>query len=263
MPLFRELEEIVEKLRHPENGCPWDRNQTSLSLIPNFIEEVYEAVEAIENNDYKHLCEELGDILLHIMLQVKIAEELNHFTLNDVIKEINEKLIRRHPHIFENTDNSIDAKQVKINWEQIKLKEKKDSRKSVLEGVPKSLPALIQAHRIQEKAASVGFDWKNKEHISNIDAVFLKIEEEICELKQEILENQKEKMENEIGDLFFSIVNLCRKLNIDSETALRKSTEKFSNRFMKVEQICQDKDINMQNADMDTLDDIWETVKKS
>ena len=271
MPPIKELEDIVEKLRHPEYGCPWDRNQTSASLIPNFIEEVYEAVEAIENNDYPHLCEELGDILLHIMLQVKIAEENNHFTLDEVIKAINTKLVRRHPHIFPKEENCntdilpISAEQVKINWEKIKLEEKKHSRDSVLEGVPKSLPALIQAQRIQEKAASTGFDWRvtdNNNMVEISEPIFNKIEEEIEELKTEIKQNKLKEIEEEIGDLFFSVVNLSRKLKIDSESSLRNSTEKFKKRFKKVEQICREKNINMSDTDMDTLDDIWETAKK-
>lgn len=255
MPLFKELEQIVEKLRHPENGCPWDKKQTSASLIPNFIEEVYEAVEAIENNNYPHLCEELGDILLHIMLQVKIAEEQDNFTLNDVIKNINEKLIRRHPHIFSDLEVN-NEEQVKLNWEKIKLEEKKHSRQSVIEGVPKNLPALIQAQRIQEKAASVGFDWPSYE------PVFDKINEEIDEVKAEIQSENMSKLEDEIGDLLFAVVNLSRKLKIDSESALRKSTEKFKDRFKKVEILSQESNINMSQANLETLDELWETVKK-
>jgi MazG family protein len=266
MSTIDKLEQIVEKLRDPIDGCPWDRKQTSASLIPNFIEEVYEAVEAIENNDYPHLCEELGDILLHIMLQVKIAEEAKHFTLEEVIKEINKKLIRRHPHVFDKEfkSKSIQSEQVKINWEKIKLEEKKHSRKSVLEGVPKNLPALIQAQRIQEKAASTGFDWKTKTNnlVDISTPIFDKIYEEIDELRTEIAQNNQNNIEEELGDLLFSIVNLSRKLKIDAESSLRKSTEKFKKRFNKVEQICQNKNINISDSDMDTLDDIWETIKK-
>ncbi|MDD4156334.1 MAG: nucleoside triphosphate pyrophosphohydrolase [Candidatus Cloacimonetes bacterium] len=266
MSSINELEKIVERLRDPKDGCPWDRKQTSASLIPNFIEEVYEAVEAIENNDYPHLCEELGDILLHIMLQVKIAEEAKHFNLEEVIKAINSKLIRRHPHVFDNEfkNDTIQSEQVKINWEKIKLEEKKHSRKSVLEGVPKNLPALIQAQRIQEKAASTGFDWKTKtDSLTDISTpIFDKIYEEINELKDEIEQNHQTKIEDELGDLLFSVVNLSRKLKIDAESSLRKSTEKFKNRFKKVEQICQKNNINISDTDMDTLDDIWETIKK-
>ena len=298
MSQFKELKKIVDQLRHPETGCPWDKKQTSKSLIPNFIEEIYEAVEAIEEEDNDLLKEELGDILLHIMLQVKIAEEKEVFTLDDVIKNINNKLLRRHPHIFKSSSEELlpilstlngeieegivkinTSEEAKYNWEKIKLQEKKKERKSVVDGVPKKLPALIQAQRIQEKAASVGFDWNSYE------PVFEKIVEEIEEVKTEIKLSQIEKtlsyengehssleldvnsqnlssLEMEIGDLLFAVVNLSRKLKIDSETALRISTEKFKKRFIKVEKLCEEKQINMEELDLKTLDELWETIKK-
>ncbi|MCL2063373.1 MAG: nucleoside triphosphate pyrophosphohydrolase [Candidatus Cloacimonetes bacterium] len=260
MLLFDEFVNIVNKLRDPEKGCPWDIKQTSKSLIPNFIEEVYEAVEAIEESDDTLLLEELGDILLHVMLQAKIAEEKGVFTLDDVLKSINNKLIRRHPHVF--ADLEIETSdQAKLNWERIKLQEKKKERKSVLEGVPKNLPALIQAQRIQEKAASVGFDW------DSIEPIFEKIKEEIDEVKAEIdppLPHlaKRGNLEMEIGDLFFAVVNLSRKLKIDSESALRLSNEKFKTRFNKVEKLCEEKQLNMLEMDLKALDELWDIVKK-
>ena len=272
--LFTQLQDILKALRHPETGCPWDREQTPKSLIPNFIEEIYEAVEAIEDNDNELLVEELGDILLHIMLQVQIAEENNHFTIDDILSYLNNKLIRRHPHVFNvsavppsSVKTPSNAKQ---NWEKIKQTEKKEGRQSVLDGVPRNLPALIQAHRIQEKAASVGFDW------ASYEPVFDKIQEEIDEVKMEInrtgelrsphrngeLRSPPENnLEEELGDLLFSVVNLSRKLKFDSETALRKSTEKFKTRFKKLEKLAKDEGINMIDEDIEVLDILWERVK--
>ena len=256
--LFNQLQEIVEKLRDPKTGCPWDRAQTPASLVPNFIEEIYEAVEAIEQNDNKLLVEELGDILLHILMQIEIAEESNNFTFDDVISNLKNKLIRRHPHIFtENFDKNKTSTSdlARTNWEKIKQIEKINERESILDGVPKNMPALIQAHRVQEKAASIGFDWDSTEPI--ID----KIAEEAAEVLAEINNDTPEKLLLEIGDLFFSVVNLSRKLKIDSETALRKSTEKFKDRFKKLERLAKERGINIAEADLATLDELWDVVK--
>ncbi|MCL1826837.1 MAG: nucleoside triphosphate pyrophosphohydrolase [Candidatus Cloacimonetes bacterium] len=267
MNKIEDLEKILRQLRDPEKGCPWDKKQTSLSLIPNFIEEVYEAVEAIEDSDDTHLCEELGDILLHIIFQTHIAEDSGKFDLSDVIGKVVQKLIRRHPHIFppdEPTENlvsldpesQISVSDVKLNWENIKLAEKKDSRVSVLEGVPRNLPALIQAHRIQEKAAAIGFDW------DSIEPVFDKINEEIEEVKAEIKSGDRAALVDEVGDLFFAVVNLSRMLKVDAETALRQSNEKFKKRFMIVEQLALQKGIVMSEVGLEVLDELWEIAKK-
>jgi MazG family protein len=268
---FDKLVEIITKLRDPVAGCPWDIKQTSASLIPNMIEEIYEAVEAIENQNHVNLCEELGDILLHVVFQVQLATEQKHFNMNDVLNRVNEKLVRRHPHVFgESTINNPNAEQVKQNWELIKLAEKDSTRESVLGGVPLSMPALIVAHRMQEKAAHVGFDWPD------IEPVFEKIYEEISEVRDEIArsvavpsdtiyannELQKANLELEIGDLLFSVVNLARKLNIDSETALRRANDKFKNRFQKLELLTIEKNINMSEVGLEKLDELWELIKK-
>ena len=219
------LIEIVEKLRDPNGGCPWDLKQTHKSLIANFIEEIYEAVEAIENQNYENLKEELGDILLHIIMQAQIAKEEELFSIEDVIENISRKLIERHPHVFGKVKVK-DVKEVSENWENIKLSEKK--RDSVLDGIPHSMPALIVAHRIQEKAASIGFDWNHEKYA--IDKLF----EEIDEFKKAYEENDKIEMEKELGDILFSVVNIARKLNIDAESSLRLTIKKFENRFKKV-----------------------------
>ncbi len=259
MKEFDKLWEIVERLRDPEKGCPWDINQTPHSLIPNFIEELYETIEAIENRDNEHLREELGDLLLHILMQVRIAKEQGHFSLSEVIENITEKLVSRHPHVFENESGKIPDKikpqEIKINWERLKHHEKRQTRKSILEGIPKSMPGLIYAQRMQEKAASVGFDWKEAK-----DVIF-KIEEELQEL-QAVEKENKEALTEEIGDLLFSIVNYARKCGIDSEAALKKAAAKFSRRFRAIEQHHRNKGENIYESTMEKLDDLWEATKK-
>ena len=255
MTKFDRLIEIIETLRHPETGCPWDMRQTSTSLIPNFIEEVYEAVEAIEEADDEALCEELGDILLHVIFQIKLAEERKAFTVDKVLSKICDKLVNRHPHIFSDTVVK-DEHQVKQNWEKIKLKEKKEHRQSVLDGVPKNMPALIQSQRIQEKAGHIGFDW------DDTAPIYDKIIEEINEVKEAIATSTKTEIQMEIGDLLFACVNLARKLEIDAETALRSSTEKFKTRFQQLEKVCNEQQINMSEAGLEKLDELWEYIKK-
>jgi len=263
MSNFEKLTNIIHQLRDPNTGCPWDIKQTPQSLIPNIIEEVYEAVEAIEDNDSTHLCEELGDILLHIIFQAEIATEKGDFTIDDVIDAICDKLISRHPHIFAKENyETYTPQMVKQNWERLKQKEKKYTRESVLDGIPKSMPALIVAHRMQEKVAHVGFDWDT--YHPTIDKIF----EEVAEVKAEIAklesgENDKQHLQEEIGDMFFACVNLSRKLNIDAESALRQSNEKFKARFAKVEQLCKEQNINMLEVGIEKLDEIWEYIKKN
>ncbi len=247
------LIEIVEKLRDPNGGCPWDLKQTHKSLIANFIEEVYEAVEAIENQNYENLKEELGDILLHIIMQAQIAKEEELFSIEDVIENISRKLIERHPHVFGKVKVK-DEKEVSENWENIKLSEKK--RDSVLDGIPHSMPALIVAHRIQEKAASIGFDWNHEKYA--IDKLF----EEIDEFKKAYEENDKIEMEKELGDILFSVVNIARKLNIDAESSLRLTIKKFENRFKKVEKYFNDNKLDMKKVKLEKLDEVWDIAKK-
>jgi len=244
--------QIVSDLRDETNGCPWDRKQTPKSLVPNFIEELYEVIEAIEDEDDEAMREELGDLMLHLVFQVQIAQEQGKFGMEDVLDAINNKLVRRHPHIF--GDERVDtADKVKLNWELIKKKEKKD-RKSVLDGIPRSMPALIQAWRLQEKAASVGFDWQE------LPPVCDKIQEEHTELMEALKSGVKADIEEELGDLIFSIVNLARKLDIDAEAALKATNRKFYNRFQYIEAQYKDTDIN--EADLDELDTHWKKAKE-
>ncbi|MCB5250743.1 MAG: nucleoside triphosphate pyrophosphohydrolase [Candidatus Cloacimonadales bacterium] len=250
---FKKLMEIVQQLRHPKTGCPWDNAQTSKSLVPNFIEELYESIEAIDNENYEDLSEELGDLLLHICLQINIAAEKKQFSDDDVFKKIIEKLVRRHPHIFAD-NNASDANEVKKNWEMIKMEEKKQ-RKSILDGIPKSMSSLIVAQRTQEKAAAIGFDWQDSQ------PVFGKLVEEKNELLQAINSNNDDNIEEEIGDLLFTLVNLSRKLGFDADTALRKSNEKFTNRFKKLEQYYKDHQIDLQKSSLEEMDKVWNIIK--
>jgi len=242
------LIEIVKKLRSPD-GCDWDREQTHQSLVPYLLEETYEVIESIEQKNFEALKEELGDLLLHVIFQIDISEENKEFKINDVIDGICQKLIRRHPHIFYDKN---DSRYKKGDWELSKQKEK--NRNSVLDGVPIALPGLIRASRIQEKAAAVGFDWEKKEQ------VLLKVDEEIGELKDAIINNQG--IEDELGDVLFTIVNLSRHLNYDSESSLKKSIDKFSNRFKSIETDLKEQGINMKDLSLDELDEIWDKNKK-
>ena len=239
---------IVKKLRSP-GGCEWDKKQTNKSLIPYFLEETYEVIEAIESDDFESLKEELGDLLLHIVFQIDLSEEQKKFEFNEVVNDVCKKLIRRHPHIFYSKD---DPRYKKESWESSKQKEKK--RDSILDGVPKSLPSLLMARRIQEKAASNGFDWDNKKQ------VLLKVDEEIAELKDAIINNKG--INEELGDVLFTIVNLSRHLDLNPESSLKYSTEKFSKRFKKIEKQLSNKGIDMKNLTLEELDNIWEKNKK-
>ncbi len=256
MKEFDRLVEIIAKLRDPSDGCPWDLKQTHKSLVSGFIEELYETVEAIEDSNPKALQEELGDLMLHILLQSRIAEENREFTIVDALTGISDKLIRRHPHIFGDTEET-DAGQVKVNWERIKKEEKKRERESILDGTPLSMPALLVAHRVQEKAASTGFDW------DSVEPIFDKINEEQEEIKEAVELGEQDKIEEEIGDLIFSAVNLARKLNVDSESALRVTINKFIRRFKQVEKIYSENGDKMYESTLEELDETWEQVKRT
>ena len=241
---------IVKKLRAPD-GCEWDNVQTSKSLTPYLLEEVYEVIEAIETEDIDLLKEELGDLLLHVIFQAEIANEENSFQLSDSIKHVADKLVARHPHIFSDSKNE---SYKKGNWELSKQNEKK--RKYILEGVPINLPALTRARRIQEKAASVGFDW------DNVDQIFDKVHEEIDELKEAIKKNDNKNTFEEIGDSLFSIVNIARFLDYDSESALRGTIRKFENRFNQIEDHLKSEGKTFKESSLVELDRIWDKIKK-
>jgi MazG family protein len=253
MTSFDKLIEIVARLREPACGCPWDLKQTPESLVPNFIEELYECVEAIEEQDYKSLREELGDLMLHIVFQCQIAAEEQRFNADDVLNAINSKLIRRHPHVFGELEIA-GADAVKMNWERIKKAEKKE-RISVLEGIPRALPGLIYAQRTQEKAASVGFDWQDHQ------PVMAKLHEEIAELNQAIENEDEANIQEEVGDLLFTIVNLARKLHVDAESAVKATTRKFTSRFQYIEEHYRNNNEDINNATLEELDTVWEKAK--
>ncbi len=248
---FKELMEILEKLRAP-GGCPWDQEQTSKSLIPFLLEETYEVIEAIEENDIETLKEELGDVTLHILFQAQIAKENNQFDIADSLENICRKLIERHPHVF-NPDENVEQDGSIKNWEFQKQREKK--RKNFLDGVPKNLPALTRAWRIQEKAASVGFDWPE------IQPVWDKVNEELDELTQACENGDFEEIKDEMGDVLFSIVNLGRFLNINAEEALRKTISKFETRFAGVEKRLKKKGKTLENSTLEEMDKLWELEK--
>jgi len=247
---FKRLVEIMHRLR---KECPWDRKQTPESLRQYILEEAYETVEAIDLSNWEELKKELGDLLLQIVFQAEIGEEQNRFNLEEVIKTINEKLIRRHPHVFGNIQVK-NAEEVKDNWEQIKYNQ--ENRSSVLEGVPKNLSGLLRAQRIQDKAAQVGFDWEK------VEGVLDKIKEEISELELSIKEKKLEEIENEIGDLIFSIVNLARFQKINAENALRKTINKFIIRFQYIEKKLAQKNKSIYNSSLQEMDKLWEESKK-
>ena len=243
------LIKILKKLRAP-GGCDWDREQTHETLIPYLLEETYEVIEAIQIKDYNLLKEELGDLLLHVIFQAELASEQEKFNIYDSIQNINDKLIKRHPHIFSDQN---DDSWGPGNWESEKQKEKK--RTSILEGVPKALPALTKARRIQEKAAGVNFDW------TNLEQVYSKIDEELSELKEAINKKQEDQIEEELGDVLFTVVNLSRHIQINPEVALDKSIKKFINRFNKLEKYMNKNKLSFKDQSIEKLDALWNQIK--
>jgi len=246
---FEKLVDIMKKLR---NECPWDKEQTHDSIKAATLEETHELIEAIDNKDFDEMRGELGDILLHIVFHSEIASETNKFNINDVIDGITEKLIRRHPHVFGEAkvkDNS----EILYNWEKIKLEE---GRKSVVDGVPKALPQLHRAFRMQEKVSKVGFDWDKKE------SVWEKVKEEIQEFEEVANTNNKERIEEELGDLLFSIVNYTRFMDINPENALRVTNEKFLKRFKYIEKKLEENGKKITDSDLTEMDKYWEESKK-
>lgn len=248
---FGKLLEIMNTLREK---CPWDKEQTIESLRTLTIEETYELADAITENNLDEVKKELGDLLLHIVFYAKIGEEKKAFNISDVIENLNEKLIFRHPHIFGDVDVA-SAKEVEENWEQLKLKEK-NGNKSVLEGVPKSLPALIKAYRIQDKVRGVGFDWDEREQVWD------KVEEEIDELKVELKSNPSSpEAELEFGDLFFSLINAARLYGINPENALERTNKKFIKRFNYLEDKTLKQGVNLKEMPLDEMEKIWQEAK--
>jgi len=246
---FERLIAIMDELREK---CPWDKKQTIESLRQQTLEETYELTEAITEKNWKSLKEELGDLLLHIVFYTKIANEQKQCTRSDVIDGIWNKLISRHPHIYGDVEVK-DEDDVKRNWEKLKLKE---GKKSAFSGVPKALPSLVKAMRLQEKAKQVGFEWENKEQ------VWEKVEEEIEELREAIVENDHKKMEEEFGDVLFSMVNFARFLNLDAENALEVTNKKFTDRFTKMEETALTRGSNLNDMTLQQMDAIWNEIKQ-
>jgi MazG family protein len=246
---FFRLVEIMNDLREK---CPWDKKQTIQTLRQLTIEETYELADAITENDWKGIKEELGDLLLHIVFYAKIGSEQKQFELHEMINGVCEKLINRHPHIYGDV-KVIDEEDVKRNWEKLKLKE---GKKSVLGGVPQSLPATVKAMRLQEKAKQVGFEWDDKEQVWD------KVEEEIGELKAAIATGSSDKIEDEFGDVVFSLINYARFLQVDAENALERTNKKFIHRFTQMEQLALAKGKNLTDMTLDEMDAIWNDIKK-
>jgi XTP/dITP diphosphohydrolase len=250
MQAFGRLLNILDELRVK---CPWDKKQTNESLRTNTIEETYELCEAIIKNNVPEIKKELGDVLLHVIFYAKIAEEKGQFDIESVCNSLCDKLIFRHPHVF-GTEGAKTARQVEQNWEQIKLKEK-GGNKTVLEGVPASLPSIAKAHRIQDKARNAGFDWNKKED------VWAKVQEEFMELKKEIAEMDLDKMENEFGDLFFSLINAARLYKIDPDNALERTNQKFIHRFNYMEQKAKEKGNLLNEMTLEDMEILWQDAK--
>ena len=240
---------IMDELREK---CPWDKKQTFDSLKPLTIEETYELVDAISENNTNEIKNELGDLLLHIIFYSKIASESNKFDISDVADSISEKLIFRHPHVYEEKIN-LSEEQVRLNWEKLKIKE---GKKSILEGVPKTLPSILKSMRIQQKASNVGFNWKNNKDAKE------KVFEELIELSNEIDSGNIEKIEEEFGDVLFSLINFGRILGINADSSLEKSNKKFINRFKHLERKIKSKNIIFENLSEKELLKYWELVKK-
>jgi MazG family protein len=247
LKVFRELLEIMDRLRAE---CPWDKKQTNESLRNLTLEETYELADAILEENPEDMMKELGDILLHIVFYAQIGSETGDYDMGDIIRNLNQKLIYRHPHIFSDTEVR-DAEDVKKNWEELKMRE----GKRVLEGVPGSLPAMIKANRIQEKVRAVGFDWDEKSQIWD------KVREEFNELEVEVRKGDREKTESEFGDLLFSVINAARLYGIDPETALEKTNLKFIKRFGHLEKHTLSKGRSLKDMNLDEMNEIWEQAK--
>jgi tetrapyrrole methylase family protein/MazG family protein len=255
MENFKRFVEIIDILRGP-NGCPWDKKQDHKSLKPYIVEEAYEVIEAIEDNNDSELSEELGDLLTQIVMHAQLAKERGAFDIDIVIQKITNKLIERHPHVFQNRSN-LTSEEVLHNWERIKLQKSNDPGYSVLQGVPSSLPALLKAFRVQEKVGRYGFDWKDPAD------VIAKVKEEIAEFEEALASGQKSKQEHELGDLLFSLVNLGRHLGMQPEEALNGTIRRFTKRFQYIEQKLREKGKTIAESSLEEMDSYWEEAKRA
>jgi tetrapyrrole methylase family protein/MazG family protein len=252
---FADLVELMHRLRAP-GGCPWDREQSYASLKPFIIEEAYEVVDAIDRDDRAALVEEIGDLLLQSVFLAELGREEETFDIGDAITAIHDKLVRRHPHVF--ADVKLDtADQVLNNWEQLKKAERSEKKEGVLSGVPPSLPALLKAARLTEKASRVGFDW---EEVSDI---FTKIDEEVAELREAVATNDRHHVEEEVGDLLFTLANIARRMEINPEEALQRTNRKFKERFEHIEKALQEQGKSFQETTLAEMDALWDEAKRS
>ncbi|QRN85236.1 nucleoside triphosphate pyrophosphohydrolase [Clostridia bacterium] len=251
---LEEFIEIMKRLLSP-NGCPWDRKQTHDSLKRYLIEESYEVYEAIEENSMEKLQDELGDVLMQVVFHSALAEQSGAFTLDDVIDGVQEKMIRRHPHVF--ADSSVNsAKEVEIRWEEIKKEEKSVRKNQTLMDIPKAMDPLYRAEKLQQRAAKVGFDWPD------LDGAMGKVDEEILELKAAIDQKDRQEIEAELGDVFFSLVNIARKMDMDSVDALQATNDKFVRRFQMMESKAQDGSLDLNDLRLEQLESWWQEAKK-
>lgn len=251
---INKITDIMKTLRGP-NGCSWDRKQTHKSLRRYLIEESAEVLEALDEGNSENICDELGDLLLQIVFHAQIAEERGDFNMQDVIDGISNKMIRRHPHVFGNTTAKNEA-EVRKNWEEIKAQEKTHKERNLMDGIPKDLPALLKAQKIQEKAAKVGFVW------DDVNGVWDKVDEEILEFKEAISAKNQENMEKEAGDILFSLINLLEWYKISGENALRRTNSKFIRRFNYIEQEVKASNKKWDAFTLEELDNLWERAKK-
>ena len=247
---FAELVRIIAKLRG-EEGCPWDRSQTHASLKPNLVEECYEVMESIDHGDSQKLCEELGDLLMQVVLHAQIAADSGSFTIEDVLQSINTKLVHRHPHVF-GSSKAKDARQVTLSWEARKQEEREGA--SLLSSLPQGMPALAYSQAMQRRAARVGFDWKE------VDEIIEKLVEEVKEIRQAA---DRQQMVKEFGDLLFTLANIARRLDVDLEQALQRANERFYRRFSYMEEICRKRGISLASLPLVEQDKLWEEAKQA
>lgn len=249
---INELLDIMAQLRDPQSGCPWDVEQSFESLTTYTIEEAYEVADTINQGDYVHLKEELGDLLFQVVFYAQIAKEKNLFEFNDVVNGLNKKMISRHPHVFKDNHKKLNSKQQSKAWESNKLKDKE----SVLDDIPNNLPGLLRAVKLTKRAAVIGFDW------DTIDPVFDKMQEELLELKEAMIGGNQSRIKDELGDVLFVGTNLARQLKIDPELAIRHANEKFESRFRAVEKAAKKHQPNSTQFDLEFLDKLWNEVKQ-
>jgi tetrapyrrole methylase family protein/MazG family protein len=247
------LVEIIRKLRSPE-GCPWDREQDLYSIKEHFMEEAYELLDALDNKDIENIREELGDIIFHAVFHSVMAEDENKFSIDDVLNEINEKLVRRHPHVF-GTETVNGTEDVIVNWDKIKAEEKKNRARSFFEGVPVSFPPLRRAEKLQKKARKVGFDW------ANTDDCMAKVREEFSEFEEAVAEGNREHIEHELGDIMFALVNVSRFLDVNPDEALRKCNKRFISRFEYIGKKLAEKGLTYENVSLEEMDRLWNEAK--